>query len=177
MAQRLPWHLFNKFTVRASFMIFKRFPTSEAMKKITIYEHFTPAVTIQSPIIVYSFTVVCRSFCIADEGSEGKKYSTKITGAFNHRYWDLCRDQRARLHVELRRPNVMIRSNFGSDTVLYGHLFCGRADARVKRFSILSLFWKFFYLMHYLLFPLLRLFICLLRGAICWCWGLEGVSQ
>lgn len=42
-------------------------------KNQTIYEHFTPAVTIQSPIIVYSFTVVCRLFCIADEGSNERK--------------------------------------------------------------------------------------------------------
>lgn len=28
--------------------------------KKAIYDHFTPAVTIQSPIIVYSFTVVCE---------------------------------------------------------------------------------------------------------------------
>ena len=50
-------------------MIFKRFRTFErTWKKITIYGLFTPAVTIQSPIIVYSFTVVCRLFCMADEG-------------------------------------------------------------------------------------------------------------
>lgn len=42
-------------------------------KKLTIYEHFTPAVTIQSSIIVYSFTVVCRLFSIADEGNNGRK--------------------------------------------------------------------------------------------------------
>lgn len=57
-------------------------------------------------------------------------------------------------------------------TIRHGHArspFLRAADARVKRFIILSLFWKFFYLMHYLLFPLLQLFICLYRWAICWC--------
>lgn len=54
-------------------MIFKRFPKSNRRKKITIYDHFTPAVTIQSSIIVYSFTVVCRLFCMADEGSSVRK--------------------------------------------------------------------------------------------------------
>lgn len=32
---------------------------------------------------------------MADEGKK-KRHSTKITGAFNHRYWDLSRDQSAR---------------------------------------------------------------------------------
>lgn len=168
--QRLPWHLFNKSAVKKSFMIFKRFLTSELQpkKKITIYEHFTPAVTIQKSIIVDSFTVVCRLFCIADEGTTGEKtHSTKITGAFNHRYWDLSGSKRVRRHDEIASQNIVIRSNLHFDTVTLTRLFCKRADARVKRFSILSLFWKFFYLMHYLLFPLLRVFICLYLRAIC----------
>lgn len=44
----------------------------------------------------------------------------------------------------------------------WSRFFCPAADARVKRFSILSLFWKFFYLM-YLLY-LLLVVLHLLRG-------------
>lgn len=65
----------------------------------------------------------------------------------------------ARLRNKIAPQNIDLRSNLRVRLVT---LFCSPADARVKRFSILSLFWKFFYLM-YLLYLLLGV-LHLLRG-------------
>lgn len=64
-----------------------------------------------------------------------------------------------RRHHKMTSQNIDVRSNLHGRLVT---LFCSAADARVKRFSILSLFWKFFYLM-YLLY-LLLVVLHLLRG-------------
>lgn len=86
-------------------MILKDFQHSR-LEKRAIYDHFTPAVTIQSPIIVYSFTVVYKKKSI--EGTQAPAI-TAIEIYLGIKGW--------RRHDEMTPQNIDIKSNLGVKSV------------------------------------------------------------
>lgn len=94
-------------------------------------------------------------FCIADEGNRKKSIQVKSQAPLITAIEIYPGIKVSRHRVKFIFQNIYNKVHFWFQNLLLGPLFCGGADARVKRFSILSLFWKFFYLMYYLVLVLL----------------------